>query len=118
MSKVLFYEKENGEVPVSEFLKSMDKKAAAKILSDIEKLQIAGHTLREPKSKLINHDEKIYELRSKFPSGISRVLYFFKKGDLIIMTNGFLKKSRKTPTSEIKRAIEYKKDYERRIEES
>lgn len=79
MSKVLFYEKENGEVPVSEFLKSMDKKAAAKILSDIEKLQIAGHTLREPKSKLINHDEKIYELRSKFPSGISRVLYFFKK---------------------------------------
>lgn len=34
------------------------------------------------------------------------------------MTNGFLKKSRKTPTSEIKRTIEYKKDYERRIEKS
>lgn len=118
MSKILFYEKENGEVPVSKFLESVDKKATAKILSDIEKLQIAGHTLREPKSKLINHNEKIYELRSKFPNGISRVLYFFKKGDFIIMTNGFLKKSRKTPMSEIKRAIAYKKDYERRIEKS
>lgn len=118
MSKIIFYEKQNGEIPVKDFLESIDNKAAAKVMSDIEKLQIAGYMLREPKSKLIEHEEKIYELRSKFPNGISRILYFFKKGNNIIMTNGFIKKSRKTPKSEIKKAISYKKDYERRLKKS
>ena len=39
---------------------------------------------------------------------------FFDKGSLIILTHGIVKKSRKTPLNEIRKAEEYMKDYYRR----
>ena len=42
---------------------------------------------------------------------------FYEKenGQKIILTNGFTKKTQKTPPSELRKAIEYKIDYERRF---
>lgn len=54
----------------------------------------------------------IYELRSKSADGISRVLYFFHSGQKIVLTNGFVKKTQKTPSEELKKAKRYKKEYE------
>ena len=47
-------------------------------------------------------------------SDITRVFYFFFHKNKVILTNGFTKKSQKTPVSEIRRAKKYKVDYERR----
>lgn len=110
--RVIFYEKENGEIPVKNFLDSLDKKMRKKALGQISTLELYGRTLREPYSKYIK--DGIFELRIKFSSDISRIFYFFYVGDKAILTNGFIKKTQKTPQNEIEKALEYKADYERR----
>lgn len=99
--EVEFYVKQNGEQPVKDFLLSLDKKMRAKMLSIIAKLQDNGYELREPYSKHLS--EGIFELRAKQGSDITRVLYFFVINQHIILTNGFVKKTQKTPQNEIER---------------
>lgn len=60
----------------------------------------------------------IFEIRTKFGSDITRVLYFFVIGRRIILTNGFVKKTQKTPASEIALAKQYRADYLSRKEYS
>lgn len=112
MWQVEFYEKENGEIPVNDFLLSLNEKMRAKAAKEIRILSEYGNRLREPYSKHIQ--EGIFELRIKFASDISRIFYFFFDGDKIILTNGFVKKTQKTPKEEIEKAIKYKEDYQRR----
>ena len=52
--------------------------------------------------------------RTKQGSDITRVLYFFIIGKKAVLTNGFIKKSQKTPKAEKELAKKYKADYERR----
>ena len=112
--EVDFYEKENGEQPAKEFLLSLDKKLRAKLADTIMILQDNGYELREPYSKHIS--EGIFELRAKQGSDITRVMYFFYVDRHIILTNGFIKKSQKTPQSEIEKAKRYRSDYLKRKE--
>ena len=107
-----FYEKETGEIPVQEFIDSLDYKMGAKVLSMLEILEEKGNLLREPYSKLLG--EGIFELRCKFGSDITRTLYFFYEGATIILTNGFVKKSQKAPKTEIKLAKDRRDDYLKR----
>lgn len=116
MSKfeVEFYEKPNGEQPAKEFLLSLDKKMRAKLADTIMILQDNGYELREPYSKHLS--EGIFELRAKQGSDITRVMYFFFVDRHIILTNGFIKKTQKTPQSEIEKAKKYRADYLKRKE--
>ena len=109
-----FYEKENGDQPAKEFLLSLDKKMRAKMLDTISILQDNGYELREPYSKHLS--EGIFELRAKVGSDISRVLYFFYFDRHIILTNGFIKKTQKTPKTEVEKAKSYRADYLKRKE--
>lgn len=81
----------------------------AKMLRTIELLQHNGPELRELQSKPLN--DGIFELRAKVGSDISRVLYFFIVGKRIILTNGFIKKTRKTPKAELDKAKRYREEY-------
>lgn len=107
--EILFYDKADGTEPAKDFLLSLDKKMRAKMLRTIKLLQMNGNKLREPESKEL--DEGIMELRAKVGSDISRVLYFFVVGRKAILTNGFIKKTQKTPKAEIERAKRYRADY-------
>lgn len=107
--KIIFYDKADGTEPVKDFLDSLDIKMRAKMLRTILILQKNGYELREPYSKLL--DDGIFELRAKIGSDISRVLYFFVIGRKIILTNGFIKKTQKTPKEEIEKAKRYRADY-------
>jgi phage-related protein len=55
----------------------------------------------------------LYEIRIKLGSNIFRILSFFDKGKIIVIGNGFQKKSRKTPKSEILKAYKIKDEYEK-----
>ena len=110
-----FYEKENGEIPVELFLNSLDIKMRSKLLMVLNVLQEKGNQLREPYSKHL--EDGIFEVRGKVGTDISRVLYFFYYGGKIILTNGFIKKTQKTPSEEIRRAKNYRKDYLEKIGE-
>lgn len=107
--EVEFYEKDNGECPVEEFLLGLDKKMRAKLLGLMGILQEKGNLLREPHSKYL--EDGIFELRGKVGKDITRILYFFYYGRKIIVTNGFVKKTQKTPKDEIERAKKYRKEY-------
>ena len=76
----------------------------------IDLLEKNGPLLREPYSKSL--EDGIFELRTKQGSNITRVLYFFFIGKKVILTNGFVKKSQKTPKAEKELAKKYKADYE------
>lgn len=76
---------------------------------EIDLLQDVGNELREPYSKHLN--DGIFELRAKIGSDISRVLYFFFIGSKIILTNGFIKKTQKTPPKIIALAKKYRAIY-------
>ena len=110
---VIFYEKENGDCPVEEFITSLDAKMRAKMIGLLELLEERGNQLREPYSKPI--DDGIFEIRCKVGNNITRVLYFFYFEGKIILTNGFVKKTQKTPPEEIKLAKERRADYEERM---
>lgn len=106
---VIFYDLPNGREPVREFLDSLDHKMRAKMLREIGLLAVNGYDLREPDSKSVGNG--IFELRAKVGSDISRVLYFFFVGQRVILTNGFIKKTAKTPPAEKERALRYRAEY-------
>lgn len=107
------YEKEDGQSPVEDFINGLDVKMRAKMYGLLSILQEKGNTLREPYSKHL--DDGIFELRCKVGNNITRVLYFFYYEGKIILTNGFVKKTQKTPPEEIRLAKERRADYIERM---
>ncbi len=55
--------------------------------------------------------DEIYELRAEYESNIYRIFFIFDNDRIVILFNGFQKKTRKTPAKEIKKAILLKKEY-------
>ena len=107
--KIETYVQENGNNPVKEFIFSLDEDTQSKLVHLIELLEEKGNQLREPYSKSIS--DGIFELRYQNKKQPTRILYFFYHEGRIILTNGFVKKSRKAPRKEIKLALKYKKDF-------
>ena len=114
--QIEYYKKENGQIPVLDYLLTLPPKIRAKAFSEIELLEKHGSDLREPYTKPIKGEKyrDLFELRIKFSSDISRIFYFAYLGDRFVLLHGFTKKSEKTPSGELDRAIRYKEDYERR----
>lgn len=107
--EIEFYDRPDGTEPAKDFILSLDTKMRAKVLRTIGLLRDAGPSLREPYSKPL--DDGIFEIRTKLGSDITRVLYFFVVGKKVILTNGFVKKTQKTPPVEIALAKQYRADY-------
>lgn len=112
MFHIEFYETETGARPIEEFLESLPPKLAGKALRDIDILADLGNGLREPYSKHLK--DGVFELRTQFAGEITRIFYFFYIGSKIVLTNGFIKKTQKTPPDELAKALKYKQDFERR----
>ena len=68
--------------------------------------------------KHLDDTEGLYEIRVQLGSDIFRIFCFFDEGKLIVLANGFQKKSQKTPKSEIEKAHKIKKEYELEIANS
>lgn len=113
---VEYYMRENGSIPVLEYLLSLTPKLRAKAYSEIELLKKHGSMLREPYAKPIKGERYrgLFELRVKFSSDISRIFYFTYTNNTFVLLNGFTKKTDATPRGELEKALKYKADYERR----
>ncbi len=112
---VEYYKTSSGKMPVYEFLNNLPVKMRAKAFRGIELLEELGPQIKKPYSKQVK--DGIYELRIRFGSDTSRIFYFFYTGRKIILTNGFIKKTKKMTTNEFDKALRYKADYERRFPE-
>ena len=61
--------------------------------------------------KHLEGTDKLYEIRVQSGNDIFRIFCFFDEGQLVILLNGFQKKTQKTPKSEIERAEKLKTKY-------
>lgn len=112
--EIIFYTKADGTAPVNDFLYKLSKKMHAKALKELGALSQYGNQLREPYTKYIG--DGLFELRIKVGTDISRILYFYSKEKMIVLTNGFIKKTDRTPWSEILKAKRYRNDFWKRGE--
>lgn len=53
----------------------------------------------------------VYELRTEYNSNIYRVFFIFDDGAIVVLFNGFQKKTQKTPPAEIEKALKMKEAY-------
>lgn len=76
-------------------------------------LQLIATIERVPEKyfKYIINSKGIYEIRVEVASDIYRVFSFFDEGKMIILINGFHKKTQKTPKEEIELAQKLRKEY-------
>lgn len=106
------YETDDGHIPLKAFLDKLNDKHHAKALRDLELLEVFGPALTEPQVKHL--DGKLWELRTTFAGNISRIIYFMESHGRIILLNGFVKKTAKTPVGELDKAKRYMEDWKRR----
>jgi len=93
-----------------EFFNSQTRKVQEKIDYVLFLITIAD---RIPK-KFFEHltgTDGLYEIRIEFESNIYRIFCCFDEGKLVVLFNGFQKKSQKTPQKEIDKALKIKQEY-------
>jgi phage-related protein len=110
MRTVIFYRLPNGSSPIEEFLDSLTGKQAQKVLWVLQLIEDLERVPRQYFKKLVD-SEGIWEVRIQFGNDIFRLLGFFENGQLLILTNGFAKKTQKTPSQEIALAVRRKQEY-------
>jgi phage-related protein len=95
--KVVFYRSERGNEPVREWLKSLPPEEKRIIGEDIKTVQF-GWPLGMPVVRKM--EPGLWEVRSRLPGRIARVL-FTVKGGMMVLLHGFIKKSDKTPLDDL-----------------
>ncbi len=94
-----------------DFFNKQSKKVKAKIVWTfdlVEDLQSVPTTYL----KHIENTDGLYEIRVQLGNNIFRIFCFFDQRQLIVLANGFQKKTQKTPKQEIELALTLKADYE------
>lgn len=106
---VVFYQEEDGSVPVLEWLDGLSAKAQDKCWVRIERLRELGHELRRPEADLLRNN--IHELRVGLQGVNYRMLYFLHGNRAAVLAHGLVKEQA-VPSAEIERAIVRKKKFE------
>lgn len=114
MFELIPYVKESGRCPMKDFLndlKTYGIEIMTKYAAYEELLKMHGNHLNEVRKEATKYiGDKLYELRVDD----IRVFFFYVIGNKIVLLHGFIKKTNKTPQTEIDRAKAEMKDYQRR----
>lgn len=103
--KIIFYENH-----FTKFYQAQEQKVKGKIQYVLELIKQVD---RVPK-KFLQHltgTDGLYEIRVEYESNIYRIFCCFDEGRIVVLFNGFQKKSQKTPQKEIDKAVRLKKKY-------
>ena len=108
--RIIYYRNaRNGRVPAKEFLEALETRRRYKVRAYIDLLRERGGYLDEPYARHISGG--VRELRVDFSKHRHRIFYFTAIGKRIILLHAFYKKSPKTPSSEIARAMNNYNDF-------
>lgn len=110
---IVFYQEDDSEVPVLNWILGLESKAQAKCLARIQRLQQRGHQLRRPEADYLRDD--IYELRISHRRVNYRILYFFHGRTVAVLAHGIIKE-RQVPPKDIERAIDRKLKFQQNPE--
>lgn len=89
-------------------------KQSEKVQEKIEYVFKILRTVQNVPKKFLDHmtgTDGLYEIRIEYESNIYRIFCCFDKGNLVVLFNGFQKKSQKTPKREIDLALKLKEEY-------
>ena len=117
MREIKFYTTQSGKSPVAEFLDSLNSKQVQKITWVLNLVE-QKHRIPREYFKKLSGSTGIWEVRAQSGSDIFRLLGFIDDGTFVVLTNGFVKKSQKTPKKELQIAENRKIDYLNRKGES
>ena len=109
MKKVTFYTNLRGDSPVEEFLNSLNDKQARKVAWVLRIVRDLDLVPKEYFKKLASTD--LWEVRVQIGSNAIRILGFIDGDNFIVLTNGFFKKTQKTPKREIVTAEKRMNEY-------
>lgn len=110
MRTIIFYKTQSGKSPITEFLDTLSPKQAKKVTWVLNLVENQTHVPIEYFKKL-SGTSGLWEVRIQSGSDIFRLLGFMDEGRLVVLTNGFTKKTQKTPVNEIQIAELRKTDY-------
>ena len=98
--RLVFYRTETGNEPVREWLKGLTREDRKVVGQDVKTAQY-GWPLGMPLIRKLEPD--LWEVRSHLAQGVARVMFTVDDGVMVLL-HGFVKKSQKTPLSDIKMA--------------
>ncbi len=93
-----------------DFYKTLDNKVKEKIQYVFELIKQVNRVPKKFLAPMTGY-EGLFEIRIEYESNIYRVFCCFDKGQLVVLLNGFQKKTQKTPKEEIERAMRLKDEY-------
>ena len=91
-----------------DFFNSLDKGTQEKVAYGLMLLKTQD---RLPSKFVKFIKDGLYELRIEWQSNIYRIFFCYDEGRIVILFNGFQKKTQKTPTREIEKALQLKNEY-------
>jgi phage-related protein len=94
-----------------DFFAAQRQKVKDKIIWTLRLIEDIEHVPETYLKHLVGTDG-LYEIRVQVGSDIFRIFCFFDEGKLIVLANGFQKKTQKTPDKEIQKALKIKKEYD------
>ncbi len=94
-----------------DFFDQQSKKEKAKIIWTFDLIEDLQRVPETYLKHIVNTDG-LYEIRVQTGSDIFRIFCFFDQEQLVILANGFQKKTQKTPKKEIEKALKIKAEYE------
>ncbi len=94
------------------FFLSQTSKVQTKILWTLKLIE-EHNQIAEQYLKHLAGTKGLFEIRIQYGSAIFRIFCFFEQNNIIVVLNGFQKKTQKTPKKEIKKALLIKQEYER-----
>jgi len=103
--KIIFYENH-----FIEFYQKQNDKVKGKIQYVFELLKQVERVPEKFLKHLVGTDG-LYEIRIEYQSNIYRIFCCFDKGKLVVLFNGFQKKTQKTPIKELEKAKKIMKSY-------
>ena len=103
--KVIFYKSY-----FQDFYNALDSKTRKKILQVLSWIQ-SMDIIPVSMMKSITRVKGLFEIRIEYSSNIYRIFCCFDSGELVILFNGFQKKTQKTPQEEIEKAKKLMKEY-------
>jgi phage-related protein len=111
-----FYEDEEGNAPVEEYLEGLTVQQRVKVLALIKQLEQHGPTLPFPYSSQV--EGKLRELRTKFGKTRLRVLYFGDANQVFQLLHGLIKDTEKLEQSDIDKGKERMLAHEEKLREA
>lgn len=101
--QVRFWSNANGKEPVRDWLKELPETDRRKIGGDLKTVEY-GWPIGMPTCRLIR--DGIWELRSNLPSKTIARILFYTTDEYLVLVHGFIKKTQKTPQSDVDLAFE------------